>query len=213
MITSILEIEGNNIILVGENGFMGIFNLDKMEQVLIMPQQFGGENVLSITKILNSTFAVGTSNGVYIMNKAKKDNNPTIMMQEKRVRSVKLIKNGNIICGSVDGYYMVNIEKKEEKLLTGDRQRVYNICLLSSIDAKYNDLALTLEKDSVNILNMSTGSIVKIQDVTTEWFLTDSMMQLMRNSNEDNFSFVFIAGEYEICKLTVRKELADLCLL
>ena len=69
---------------------------------------------------------------------------------------------------------MVNIEKKEEKLLTGDRQDVFNIFLLSSIDAKYNDLALTLEEDSVNILNMSTGSIVKIQDVTTGGFSTDS---------------------------------------
>ena len=108
---------------------------------------------------------------------------------------------------------MVNIEKKEEKLLTGDRQPVLNICLLSSIDAKYNELALTLEKDSVNILNMSTGSIVKIQHVTNAWFSNDSMMQLMRNSNEDNFSFVFIDGIHEICKLTVRKELADLCLL
>ena len=194
---------------------MGIFNLDKMEQVLIMPQQFGGYTAYSITKILNSTFAVGTSDGVYIMDIANKDNNPTIMMQGKRVLSVKLIKNGNIICGSGDGYYMVNIEKKEEKLLTGDRQPVLNICLLSSIDAKYNDLALTLEKDSVNILNMSTGSIVKIQDVTTTGFSSDSMMQLMRNSNEDNFSFVFISGKDndEICKLTVRKELADLCLL
>ena len=82
---------------------MGIFNLDKMEQVLIMPPQFGGNHAFSITKILNSTFAVGTSNGVYIMNKAKKDNNPTIMMQWKCVLSVKLIKNGNIICGSADG--------------------------------------------------------------------------------------------------------------
>ena len=70
---------------------------------------------------------------------------------------------------------MVNIEKKEEKLLTGDRQYVLNICLLSSIDAKYNELALTLEKDSVNILNMSTGSIVKIRDVKSRyWFDTDS---------------------------------------
>ena len=82
---------------------MGIFNLDKMEQVLIMPPQFGGNHANSITKILNSTFAVGTSNGVYIMDIAKKDSNPTIMMQGKCVYSVKLIKNGNIICGSGDG--------------------------------------------------------------------------------------------------------------
>ena len=103
---------------------MGIFNLDKMEQVLIMPPQFGGAIALSITKILDSTFAVGTNKGVYIMDIAKKDNNPTIMMKGKDVSSVKLIKNGNIICGSIDGYYMINIEKKEEKLLTGHRQRV-----------------------------------------------------------------------------------------
>ena len=181
---------------------MGILNLDKMEQVLIMPPQFGGANAYSITKILNSTFAVGTDNGVYIMDIANKDNNPTIMMQGKEVYSVKLIKNGNIICGSGDGYYMVNIEKKEEKLLSYSRQNqpVFNISLLSSIDAKYNDLALTLENDSVNILNMSTGSIVKIQDVTKSYgFSSDSMMQLMRNSNEDNFSFVFISGFDKIC--------------
>ena len=82
---------------------MGIFNLDKMEQVLIMPPLFSGAFALSITKILNSTFAVGTSGGVYIMDIANKDNNPTIMMQGRLVYSVKLIKNGNIICGSRDG--------------------------------------------------------------------------------------------------------------
>ena len=118
------------------------------------------------------------------------------MMQGKCVTSVKLIKNGNLICGSVDGYYTVNLETKKEKLLTGDRQPVLNICLLSLIDAKYDDLALTLEKgNSVNILNMSTGSIIKIADVPdTNGCYSDSMMYLM-SSNEVNFSFVFIAGK------------------
>ena len=39
---------------------MGVFNLDKMEQTLIMPELFDGNYALSITKIMNSTFAVGT---------------------------------------------------------------------------------------------------------------------------------------------------------
>ena len=46
--------------LVGYEGFMGVFNLDKMEQTLILPPQFDGNIASSITKIINSTFAVGT---------------------------------------------------------------------------------------------------------------------------------------------------------
>ena len=90
------------------------------------------------------------------------------------------------------------------------------MCLLSSIDAKYNNLALTLETGgTVNILNMDTASIIKIADVvTSKFFYTDSQMQITKSSNEENFSFVFISGEdrKEISAFTVRRELADLCL-
>lgn len=94
------------------------------------------------------------------------------MMKGKWIHSVKLISSGNIICGSRDGYYLVDItNKKERKLLSGDKQDVISICLLSEIDTKYNDLALTLERgNSVNILNMVTGSITKIADVPITYF-------------------------------------------
>ena len=90
------------------------------------------------------------------------------------------------------------------------------MCLLSSIDAKYNNLALTLERGTVNILNMDTASIIKIADVVTSKYgiFTDSHMQITKSSNEENFSFVFISGEdrKEISAFTVRRELADLML-
>ena len=110
---------------------------------------------------------------------------------------------------------MLDIGRKEEKkLATGDRQNVLNMCLLSSIDAKYNNLALTLERGgTVNILNMDTASIIKIADVTSKYGLyTDSQMQITKSSNEEHFSFVFISNEKEISAFTVRRELADLCL-
>ena len=70
---------------------------------------------------------------------------------------------------------MLEIESKEEKNLTGDRPQVLAICLLSSLDAKYNKLALTLEYFSVNILNMDTGFIVKIFAVPQPTYIcTDS---------------------------------------
>ena len=148
---------------------------------------------------------------------SKKDSKPTIMLKGKDVLSVKLINNGNILCGTWSGeYYLLDIGRKEEKkLATGDRQKVLNMCLLSSIDAKYNNLALTLEEGTVNILNMDTASIIKIADVVTyKWFSTDSQMQITKSSNEKNFSFVFISGKdkKEISAFTVRRELADLCL-
>ena len=60
---------------------------------------------------------------------------------------------------------------------------------------------------------MVTGSILKIADVPHTWFNTDSMMQMMRDKNAENFSFVFIGKDFkEIIKMTVRRELADLCL-
>ena len=201
--------------LVGSKGFMGVFNLDKMEQTLILPPQFDGNDAYSITKIINSTFAVGTSEGVYMIDISKKDRKPTIMLKGKWVTTVKLINNGNILCGTYnDGYYLLDIGRKEEKkLATGERQRVLNMCLLSSIDAKYNNLALTLETSTVNILNMENASIIKIADVvTSKWSITDSQMQITKSSNEENFSFVFISGDEEISAFTVRRELADLCL-
>ena len=205
--------------LVGSGGFMGVFNLDKMEQTLILSPQFDGNYARSITKIINSTFAVGTTGGVYMIDISNKDSKPTIMLKGKCVFSVKLINNGNILCGTWwNGYYLLDIGRKEEKKLgTGDRQNVLNMCLLSSIDAKYNNLALTLEAGStVNILNMDTASIIKIADVVTSeyGFPTDSDMQITKSSNEENFSFVFISGKdrKEISAFTVRRELADLCL-
>ena len=216
-IRSIIEIEDNSIMLVGSGGFMGVFNLDKMEQTLILPPQFDGNYARSITKIINSTFAVGTTGGVYMIDISKKDSKPTIMLKGKQVSSVKLINNGNILCGTSDGYYLLDIGRKEEKkLATGERQTVLNMCLLSSIDAKYNNLALTLESSTVNILNMDTASIIKIADVVTSKYgiFTDSHMQITKSSNEENFSFVFISGKdrKEISAFTVRRELADLCL-
>ena len=103
---------------------------------------------------------------------------------------------------------------KKEKKIGGIQKNILSICLLSSIEKKYNDLALTLVRGSVNILNMSTGSILKIADVpVTYGFYSDSMMQIMRNNNEETFSFVFIGKDRkEICKMTVRKKLANLCL-
>ena len=215
-IISIIEIEDNSIILVGDGGFMGVFNLDKMEQTLILPPQFDGNRAHSITKIINSTFAVGTDKEVYMIDISKKDSKPTIMLKGKYVRSVKLINNGNILCGTWSGeYYLLDIGRKEEKkLATGKRQAVLNMCLLSSNDAKYNNLALTLESSTVNILNMDTASIIKIADVTIKWLSTDSQMQITKSSNEENFSFVFVSGQNgrEITAFTVRRELADLCL-
>jgi len=97
-----------------------------------MPQLFDGNNARSITKIMNSTFAVGTLGGVYIMDISNKDNKPTVMLKGISVFSVKLIKNGSILCGTWwNGYYLVDMLSKEEKKLTGDRQTVFNICLLS----------------------------------------------------------------------------------
>ena len=217
LINSIIEIEDNSIILVGSYGFMGVFNLDKMEQTLILRPQFHGYKAYSITKIINSTFAVGTSYGVYMIDISNTDSKPTIMLKGKWVNSVKLINNGNILCGtSSDGYYLLDIGRKEEKkLATGKRQNVLNMCLLSSIDAKYNNLALTLERGgTVNILNMDTASIIKIADVTSKFFYTDSQMKITKSSNEENFSFVFISGKdrKKISAFTVRRELADLCL-
>jgi len=62
---------------------------------------------------------------------------------------------------------------------------------------------------------MVTGSILKIADVpNTIGFWTDSMMQMMRDKNAENFSFVFGGKDWkEIIKMTVRRELADLCLV
>ena len=61
---------------------------------------------------------------------------------------------------------------------------------------------------------MVTGSIIKIADVPNTTLETDSMMQMMRDKNAENFSFVFIGKDQkEIIKMTVRRELADLCLV
>ena len=60
---------------------------------------------------------------------------------------------------------------------------------------------------------MVTGSILKIADVPKTGFSTDSMMQMMRDKNAEKFSFVFIGNYNEIIKMTVRRELADLCLV
>ena len=38
LIQSIIYFEDNSIILVGNEGFIGVFNFDKMEQTLIMFQ-------------------------------------------------------------------------------------------------------------------------------------------------------------------------------
>ena len=84
-----------------------------MEQTLIMPELFYGKHAYSITKIMNSTFAVGTSEGVYIMDISNKDNKPTVMLKGKDVTSVKLIKNGSILCGTWEnGYYLVDMLSK-----------------------------------------------------------------------------------------------------
>ena len=79
------------------------------------------------------------------------------------------------------------------------------------IDLKYKDLALTRENKSVNIINMSTGKIIKIADVPDADFFSDNMMQIITKSNVDTFSFVIIGGE-DLFKYTVRKSLLDLCL-
>ena len=84
-----------------------------MEQTLIMPELFDGNHARSMTKIMNSTFAVATSGGVYIMDISNKDNKPTVMLKGKNVTSVKLIKNGSILCGTwSDGYYLVDMLSK-----------------------------------------------------------------------------------------------------
>lgn len=79
------------------------------------------------------------------------------------------------------------------------------------IDLKYKDLALTRENKSVNIINMSTGKIIKIADVPDADFFSDNMMQIITKSNVDTFSFVII-GREDLFKYTVRKSLLDLCL-
>ena len=79
------------------------------------------------------------------------------------------------------------------------------------IDLKYKDLALTRENSSVNIINMSTGKIIKIADVPDADFFSDNMMQIITKSNVDTFSFVII-GREDLFKYTVRKSLLDLCL-
>ena len=84
-----------------------------MEQTLIMPQLFDGKHAYSMTKIMNSTFAVGTLGGVYIMDISNKDNKPTVMLKGIDVSSVKLIKNGSILCGTYkNGYYLVDMLSK-----------------------------------------------------------------------------------------------------
>ena len=90
------------------------------------------------------------------------------------------------------GYFLLDIKNNTEKKLTDSKQSVISICLLSLIDVNYSNLALTLEEGSVNIINMVTGSIVKISDVPKTSFYTDSQMQIMNNTNDDYFSFVFI---------------------
>ena len=79
------------------------------------------------------------------------------------------------------------------------------------IDLKYKDLALTRENKSVNIINMSTGKIIKIADVPDAGFFSDNMMQIITKGNVDTFSFVIIGIE-DLFKYTVRKSLLDLCL-
>lgn len=88
-----------------------------MEQTVIMPVLFEGNYAYSITKIMNSTYAVGTNKGVYIIDIRNKDNIPTLMMKGYRVYSVKLMNNGNIICGTWGdgkwgGYYLLDIISK-----------------------------------------------------------------------------------------------------
>ena len=169
---------------------MGVFNLDQMKQSIIMPQLLEDNNALCITKISDSnTFAVGTMKGVYIINDYKTTRR---MLEGKGVLSVKLIGD-NLICGTMKhGYFLLDIKNNTEKKLTDSKQSVISICLLSLIDANYSNLVLTLEEGSVNIINMVTGSIVKISDVPKTSFYTDSQMQIMNNTNDDYFSFVFI---------------------
>lgn len=99
----------------------------------------------------------------------------------------------------------------------GSRDFVLNISLLSSVDFKYSSLALTLESgknyNTVNIINMVTGSMIKIINLPFTEFSTDSQMQITTSSNEDDFSFVVVGKQHtEIVKYTVRKQILDLCL-
>ena len=79
---------------------MGELNLDKMEQTLISPPQFDGKDAFSIAKIKNSTFAVGTADGVYIIDISNNSSKPQTMLYQRDVTQVKLINNGNILCGT-----------------------------------------------------------------------------------------------------------------
>ena len=84
------------------------------------------------------------------------------------------------------------------------------------IDNKYKELVLTIETSTVNILNMNTGTIIKIADVpdlsSFLYFVSDSTMCLIEKSKVDSFSFVIIGIE-EILKFEVKKSLLDLCLV
>ena len=84
----------------------------------------------------------------------------------------------------------------EQKIIVR-KPTVYSICVLCSIDEKYNNLALSLEfPNTVNILNILTRAIIKIADILDTRFDIGSQIHLMSNSNEDNFSFVLNSGEY-----------------
>ena len=185
-----------------------------MTQPFLISEQFDGKNAYCIAKIDidQTSYAVGTDKGVFIIN--IKDQKLTIinhMLQGKIVWTLKDIGDGNrIICGAFS-YYLVDYKEMTEKLLCSSKERICNIHLLSQIDVNYSNLVITREDKSVNIVNILTGTLIKICDAPATGAIRDNMMQLVTKRNKDTtFSFFNINyGTNEVVKFTVKKSLLD----
>ena len=187
-----------------------------MTQPFLISEQFDGENAYCIAKIDidQTSYAVGTDKGVFIIN--IKDQKLTIinhMLQGKYVWTLKDIGDGNrIICGCSSNYFLVDYKEMTEKLLCYSKEAIYNIHLLSQIDVNYRNLVITREEKSVNIVNILTGTLIKICDApAVSGYIKDNLMQLVTKRNKDTtFSFFDIKKETkEVVKFTVKKQLLD----
>ena len=186
-----------------------------MTQPFLISEQFDGEHASCIAKIDidQTSYAVGTDKGVFIIN--IKDQKLTIinhMLQGKIVLTLKDIGDGNrIICGCSSNYFLVDYKEMTEKFLCPSKELIYNIHLLSQIDVNYRNLVITREDKSVNIVNILTGSLIKICDAPAPPAGRDNVMQLVTKRNKDTtFSFFDINRETkEVVKFTVKKQLLD----
>ena len=103
---------------------------------------------------------------------------------------------------------MVDYKSKEEKKLCDANAHVWNMDLLSLIDAKYSNLVITREISSLNILNITTATLTKLVDIPSNYWLNDNLMQVIPK-DKDNFSVVIIGNDDKILKWTVKTSLLD----